>query len=149
MRDAYWSVADKELRGQIIDLNRESDEASLRYWRAVVADSEDSLLKMERNPPNWGIVALFSVIIFGWIGSHFAGPSGPAVGAVIGLIMGLPYRNTSRLNHSFAIRAAQELVADERKNLSEMEAEAPLFSTYEEVIHEQEPPPPAKAEGQF
>jgi hypothetical protein len=139
IRDAYFSVADMDLRRKLIAKSRECEALRRRWFQQEVSDAHARLKALNTSIRQWWLLA--ALCGAGFIGGGyfiFAIP-GAIAGALAGLFLGRAIEHADESRREAKLKEAENDLAFAKTNLHEVTDKEPAFSRSEE--HSGEPDP--------
>ena len=144
LREVYFSVADLDLRKQLIANQREQHKLTLEFFREEVAEAHRKLAEAQRSGANWWIVASIPGLACIAAGYGLFGIPGALGGALVGLFAGRQTEHNAKRNRDEAVAAAEEILKDAERTVVEVSKQPATFSRSEERTGEADAPRPAE-----
>ena len=157
-RDAYFGVADIELRKRLIEIDSNARDAWKNWWHYQNKDAHARFKELERaQPKSWARWAgFYSVVLV--VGGYMAGAgvsigsaglaqwglAGAVSGAVIGTILAMRMRDATEFHRLRSIADARDQLEDEDHLYQGVLRQKALFTVMEKLDGQRQTPAPAR-----
>ncbi len=139
IRDAYFSVADMDLRKNLITKSRECEALRRRWFQQEVTDADARLKAVHTSIRHWWLLAALCGTGFVGGGYFIFAIPGAIAGALVGLFLGRAIERADESRREAELKKAKNDLEFARTNLHEVTGEKPAFSQSEEHSGEADP----------